>query len=96
METQHTNGEWKYISSHKNIASEGPRVISDACPIAEFGFQSDVLTKTEREANARLISAAPDMLETLVKISKCNRTEGLPVDVVISMMEAIEKATGQA
>jgi hypothetical protein len=53
---KHTKGPWKYVksTSYHSIQAEGP------CDIAR-------LVNSNREANAHLVSAAPEMLE-LVEI----------------------------
>ena len=43
------------------------------------------------EANAKLIAAAPDLFAALKAVSLAKRTEHLPVEVVIAMMEALDK-----
>ena len=53
-------------------------------------FTGHVRIKKENiEANAKLISLAPDMKNLLIRISKCKRTEPLPSEIAIEMMKII-------
>lgn len=63
MNTRHTPGPWKM---HSNIGRKSePGVIADAAPciIAIMGNHKE--WPVEAEANARLIAAAPELLEAL-------------------------------
>ena len=54
-------------------------------PIQEFEALKDEVIRL------KLVNA--ELLEALKSVSKCNRTQTLPVQVVIKMMEAIDKAS---
>ncbi len=88
-QTKHTAGPWSIHTYNERCVNtgNGTKIIAD-CGIGELPYEHMIY-------NARLISAAPELLEALKSVSKCNRTEGLPVDVVIKMMEAISKAEGK-
>ena len=62
MKTQHTKGEWKaegnsLVDANRIVATESHVI----CRITGADFESD----EEMEANAKLIAAAPDLLEAL-------------------------------
>lgn len=88
---KHTPGPWNYNKITKLVQYD----FYDICEI------SDNNGYPENEANARLISAAPEMLETLIEIcdhfcvldnikSGMNPKEGLAGKII----NAIERATG--
>jgi hypothetical protein len=90
---QHTSGPWKYTISKNS----GRHQISDAkcggqvCAIWSRG-------KDITEANARLIAAAPEMLEALMEVAKYWQYD---YDTFIYMIKnnvskIIEKATGMS
>lgn len=90
--SMHTEGEWRAVqvpAAGWQVQNEDSNIIAS---MGWYQFPTEEMNKDIEEANAKLIAAAPDMFQALLKISKCNRTEGLPVDAVISMMEAIRKA----
>lgn len=102
---QHTPGPWKYTISKNS----GRHQISDAkcggqvCAIWSRG-------KDITESNARLITAAPEMLEALITTYKAFNTDGHEHDCGqpcegsecfsycpnIKIKQAIEKATGMS
>ena len=63
METKHTPGPWQVLSGsiYESKANEG----LDCTRIALMDRANFKIIPTERDANARLIAAAPDMLEAL-------------------------------
>ncbi len=67
----HTQGEWKVTS--KTVVRSGHNLIADTLPAAIIGirdkFGSDI-TNEACEANAKLIAAAPDLLEALMPFAK--------------------------
>ena len=82
-ETKHTPGPWCYIVNIKGkfgIYPEGEKLF---------------LTLTDHEANARLIAAAPELLEVCKQV--CGRSDvscGLP-RVISNAQAAIAKAEGE-
>lgn len=98
MSAKHTPGPWSFIASPNcwsvlQVGSSGRWVIAGGTAWAIPGRQS------EAEANARLIAAAPDLLEwlrwALSAMAARNPawTEG---DNFIAASAAIAKATGEA
>lgn len=72
METKHTKGEWT-IYSPKHTVKLYSYIYAGDVRIAEiksFGKNEHFNDATfeEKEANAKLISAAPDMLEALIEL----------------------------
>lgn len=106
MSAQHTPGPWQARGSHKcddfgivvqNDAAEGGWMVVAEC-------FSDLRRSGERAveeaaANARLIAAAPDLLDALERLSaQCDRLRmpGQPMsDAEKNAHAAIAKATGQ-
>jgi hypothetical protein len=93
---QHTPGPWQpagctvyQADTWRDGNNLGGRQIARAypCPI-EF---PDVLPTEEDLANARLIAAAPDLLEAC----KMAEMHYLPTPVLIALRNAIIKATGE-
>ena len=59
METKHTKGEWKtFIDENDIIIETSEKVDAIASIIGGVGYKED-------EANAKLIAAAPELLEAL-------------------------------
>lgn len=87
MKPKHTPKPWLILPQrdHILIIADNDKVV---CRINKVDPIDD-----EANANADLITEAPELLEACVLVSKCNRTEHLPVNVVIKLMEAIEKVT---
>jgi hypothetical protein len=92
MKTKHTDGQWKYsgltIYAHKVTDTQDSRKII-ALIDPKRGEPSE-----ENEANAKLISSAPDLLEALKaarKLINQERKDALTVREIIQ--QAIDKAT---
>ena len=83
----HTPGEWAYFSNQFAIGiTEVKKGGHDIAEMSEDTSKS----KGEKEANARLISAAPDLLSVLVKL----RDYHVNHHVLHEIDAAIAKATG--
>ena len=100
METKHTKGEWSRVHSKTKNGIEthingGLGNQDDICQISKYvGMDKD-----EVEANAKLIAAAPELLEAL-QIAKCILDEKIGSstetygDIDVSKInKAIKKAT---
>jgi hypothetical protein len=86
---QHTPGSWKYTVSkihHRHQISDS-KCGGQICLMWNRG-------KDITEANARLIAAAPEMLEALIFEAKISQNDicGIP----IRLIKIIEKATGMS
>jgi len=71
--TQHTQGKWRVYTGHDNHFIHQPYILADnpdknAPPIDIC--QMHLSGKPENMANARLIAAAPEMLEVLREITR--------------------------
>lgn len=94
---KHTKGEW--TCSMNPLAVQPPYFVNvNRKAICKVGNVQDPLASEEIEANAKLIAAAPELLNALVRISKIeNGAFGLkPFDVLrfkSEINEAIKKAT---
>ena len=84
--SEHTPGPWTSYTGTHSIWAEGKRAI---CIMTGARKTADM----ERDANARLIAAAPYMLSALEYI----RSQAVPGDVFHAAADAaIAKATGAA
>lgn len=90
---KHTKGEWKIdpLNDISIIDSSGDRLEQLICQTNGKGGE-------ERKANAKLIAAAPDLLEALigVKILYMSHPINEYLEPYKSMWESIEKAINKA
>ena len=95
MKTKHTSGPW-YID---NIQDEDFRVnISsiDSNVACAYHLSDDpVNVDDECMSNARLIAAAPELLEACKSISEWAINKDIPFDVISKIRHAIAKAEGR-
>ena len=63
METKHTPGEWKFFKSENNQVSTF--YCNGNTNIYDFEIRHNEKNFSETEANAKLIAAAPELLEAL-------------------------------
>lgn len=69
MTDKHTGGPWRiHVKNPRKVMTEHGTVIA-TCPIKAQG-NPNVTDQGQAQANARLIAAAPDMLEILEKCLK--------------------------
>lgn len=102
-EVKHTPGPWHFVGTNVYSGIEDPRggfSQSDQIAICDYMQSAEGKFRHQREANARLIAAAPDMLEALhlaaELIAHCQR-DGCPagpIAVPSRIRDAIAKATG--
>jgi hypothetical protein len=67
METKHTKGDWKVVKSPSNqvrilVNHENPIETINICSISGSGADEEITS------NAKLIAAAPEMLEFLIRM----------------------------
>ena len=90
----HTPGPWT-TDGPEVVSKKPPAIIAEICYIGE-----KVAEVAEREANARLISAAPDLLAALKLCAAVCSGETMHKNGLIAALEAaraaIAKATGGA
>ena len=101
-EIKHTSGPWSILIEGNNCFVESPEKWTIARVSHPFPFTT---TDDERDANARLIAAAPDLLEALIaaeaalnKIRVCcmHTAWDATGPAVIAARAAISRATGEA
>jgi hypothetical protein len=103
MTTQHTAAPWETLEIHDGIAIKDSRNVT----IAYCGYATEAddieLDKGETEANARLIAAAPDMLEALEdaeeiisSLMAIHEEDETDVPSIVTIRAAIAKAKGGA
>jgi hypothetical protein len=83
---RHTPGPWAVTADGINIKTKDTDIM-----ICENGGETGA---TEDKANARLIAAAPDMLEALENLE--NNGVEIPDHAWIMIKNAIDKATGKS
>jgi len=81
MTEKHTPGPWEVVSFEdmgykyhdiKKRYSESSGDVGEVCTVSPYaGGYAEVVDDDEIEANARLIAAAPDLLEVLLKVDAC-------------------------
>ena len=96
--TKHTNGPWYAVSRMVEVANDKA---PDICTTNPQMFGQGHLSRSMREqlANARLIAAAPDLLEALQAMTEAFLdTEGshgsVESDAMDKAYDAIARATG--
>ena len=106
-EAKHTPGPWEFGPNHSSTGLAGQLVVRPAGEFPHGEWVADVgsMYDDHREANARLIAAAPDLLKALEKIIEMNRqwaldqygdaTKAENMDCVRVARAAITKATGE-
>lgn len=95
MSTKHTPGPW-FSKRHQTVAKTFIRAVGDklpgTCAIAEVCKRGDI---GEREANACLIAAAPELLEVARSILVDDMLQYLPDEYIAKVRAVISKATGE-
>ena len=99
----HTPGPWTLFPAPRGVAIDGPcRVTIAWCgENASFGENSYKISRDEALANARLVGAAPDLLEALIMIrdadDDCARDglQTIPAPARAKIDAAIAKAEGK-
>lgn len=85
--TQHTPGPWRYdpVDGHIYATSEASPL---PAPARVCDPHADDIDIDEREANARLIAAAPDLLAALRDIYRAARSRDATMGDQIDLFEA--------
>lgn len=96
MNDKHTPGPWAFRQDSRNIVST-PDNQGRYVTIGQLS-ESLFITDPEHAANARLIAAAPELLELARQIVLADeqREGDIPADIVAGAVAAIAKATGGA
>jgi len=88
-ETKHTQGPWTYATHQGHTLVETVEPAKTVCNV--YGNTTDA-----KEANARLIAAAPEMLEALKAVTDSNINRPDLVPMWKKVYDAIAKAEGRA
>ena len=90
MKTQHTPGPWRYVRE-SGSPTTGPHMIKGAIP----GYLAEVRDcgSGDVAANARLIAAAPELLDALRLVVDTAEDGGWPGATIVVAKGAIERAT---
>lgn len=93
MSAKHTPGPWRYVRGNGSPTT-GQHMIAGAKP----GYLAEVRDcgSGNVEANARLIAAAPELLEALQLVVDTAENGGWPSAVLVITKAAIAKAKGSA
>ena len=99
--SKHTPAPWESVTKHNHgtfIYGKDDRAPVEFCCIAEIGMNYDF-----GESNAQLISAAPDLLEALIRLLPMAEDDALQYggkpdcdDDITFARAAIAKATGES
>lgn len=93
MSTQHTPGPWKFAHDRNDL------IVHDGDDVAYVDTLIPERPKAEQRANARLIAAAPELLEAariaLAESERANAHFGMDTSpATMALRAAIAKATG--
>lgn len=91
----HTPGPWVAVGCQVEVLSDS---IPDICNANPETFGQHGRSDNERCANARLIAAAPDMLQVLQELEESSEYWSeyfVPLGIVERINAAIKKATGE-
>lgn len=97
-QTKHTPGPWKLegnprFDEETGCYAGGYGIVGELEIICEL---CERLAPLEAEANARLIAAAPELLETLERLTyEAERRAGVPKHFIAQARAAIAKAEGK-
>ena len=89
---KHTKGPWKFIpwmGRFKVITDDGHGDMIAKMPDNTY----EPVTALRNEANARLIAAAPDMLEALLLVSLGFASHECKCEICVDILDVIAKAT---
>ena len=101
--TEHTPGPWQHLNGDLIGATvrERTAIIADCC--TDSGPQGTQVAPDQRDANARLIAAAPDLLAALEEMLQSVTCHGpdeqvrqLQAEARVTARAAIGKARGQS
>ena len=88
--TQHSPAPWTQFGQH--IYSKPQNALVAHCPKDDDGRNG--IRRSEAEANARLITAAPELLAALIEVDQAIQSgDGIQSGTMEVIREAIAKAT---
>jgi hypothetical protein len=89
MSAKHTPGPWGVEKYEPSCLTMGGQALGHVAP--------DTASSEEREVNARLIAAAPELLEALKSLLAHHRVQSLPsTDTLTPRIEAARAAIARA
>lgn len=86
----HTKGEWVIRNEQNNGLFVA---LGDGDAIAKVFKENNTVTLKEANANAKLIAAAPELLEALQYLKDVFRNDMIPKSAMDKIDNAIQKAT---
>lgn len=90
---KHTPGPWELgIDDHLQEVTSLDGVV---CQLYEYGEIKPAKRMRNSEANARLIAAAPDLLEACINVTG-EPAADMPYTTYEKLLQAIKKATGES
>lgn len=99
MEEKHTPGPWNANWTRISGQAIGFHITDpkhgSLRPICEAYDKTGAMSSDEIEANARLIAAAPELLEVAQEVLADDMLQYLPAEYVAKVRAAIAKATGE-
>ena len=96
MSTQHTHGPWIVVEDQ--VGDDDGNVIADVTLVNEWNTTEGIVTKEMPwKANAKLIAAAPELLDALHELSEaCLVMESIPFYKALKKAKTlIDKLTDQ-
>ena len=98
MKTKHTQGEWKWFRFMTSLNGQPFKDLNIAITHPDHdnicSLTVNLSKQDEAEANAKLIAAAPELLEALIELTDCDYTSGTHLSCAIAKAKkAIKKAT---
>lgn len=91
---KHTKGNWRSNATNVFVECENPAELKPIASTFDYaginGYRTHRVTKEESYANAKLMCAAPEMLEVLLLIDEF--MNNIPVEIQEKRYKAIEKA----
>lgn len=105
MAARHTPGPWGFYGKIQSVGEEGDKADlywGNVTPVPWRGYVCSILSadridgisREEAEANARLIAAAPELLEVVQGILAEDMLQYLPAEYIAKVRAVISKATG--
>lgn len=99
MTTSHTPGPWKHDPEDNSIIGSDEELSIATIDNFDEGGEKGCHFGPTSSANARLISAAPELLDALIAAEQAFVEHGIPLSCHASLLQiraAIDKATGEA
>ena len=92
MSTKHTPGPWYYVTGAAWTTPSGP---DDGGACVAMRASNAPISPCQRDANLRLIAAAPELLDALEELAHLEEWEERRERVVARALAVIAKARGE-